>query len=65
MLGLSVITILPVLWAFYRVRPIAAFLMAPYAAWLCFAAALNYQFIAQNPGGGDRAEPEAAVEVVF
>lgn len=64
-LGLGVITVLPVLWAFYRVRPVAAYLMVPYVAWLCFASVLNYQFIAENPGGGERAEPEAAVEVVF
>ena len=64
-LGLGVVTILPVLWAFYRVRPVAAFLMVPYFGWLCFASVLNYQFIVENPSGGDRTQPEAAVEVVL
>jgi benzodiazapine receptor len=36
--------------AFWRVRPAAAVLMLPYLAWLCFAATLNYQIDALNPG---------------
>ncbi len=64
-LGLGVITILPVLWGFYRVRPVAAWLMAPYFAWLCFATVLNYQFLAENPGGGERKDTAPAVEVVL
>ena len=62
-LGLGVVTLLPVIWAFFRVRPIAAYLLVPYFGWLCFASALNYQFIAENPDGGARQESGAAVEV--
>lgn len=34
---------------FSRIRRVAALLMLPYLAWLCFAAFLNYQIIALNP----------------
>mgnify|MGYP004499923355 CR=1 FL=1 len=33
-----------------KVRPAAGWLMLPYLAWLCFAAALNWQILALNPG---------------
>jgi len=35
--------------AFGRVRRSAAYLMLPYLAWLCFAAALNYDYMRLNP----------------
>ncbi|WP_164117741.1 TspO/MBR family protein [Sphingorhabdus sp. Alg239-R122] len=34
---------------FGRIRPLAAWLMVPYLAWLCFAAILNKQFDELNP----------------
>jgi len=37
-------------FAFGRVRTTAAWLMAPYLAWLCFAGALNWETIRLNPG---------------
>jgi len=37
-------------YLFARIRKGAALLMLPYLAWLCFAAALNYQFMVLNPG---------------
>lgn len=37
---------------FGRIRPLAAWLMVPYLAWLCFAAVLTYQIIGLNPDGG-------------
>lgn len=36
-------------FAFRLVRPAAAWLMVPYLAWLCFAAALNYDYLRLNP----------------
>ena len=36
--------------AIRRFRPVAALLLLPYLAWLCFAAALNYQIGKLNPG---------------
>lgn len=47
-----VVSLLVVIWAFYRVRKIAALLLVPYLAWTMFATVLNYQFIAENPEGG-------------
>lgn len=64
-LGCAVVTLVPVLWAFWRVRPLAMYLLLPYFAWACFASALNYQFIVENPDGGDRSQSGAAVEVTL
>jgi tryptophan-rich sensory protein len=36
---------------FARVRPAAAWLMAPYLAWLAFATYLNFEIWRLNPGG--------------
>lgn len=49
----------------FRVRRVAGLLLLPYLAWLCFAAALNYQFIAENPDGGQRGIDGAATKVEF
>lgn len=51
--GLVVIAILWVLiaftaYAFYRVRPIAGYLLLPYLLWVSFATYLNYQFWVLN-----------------
>ena len=62
-LGCAVVTLLPLLWSFFRVRKIAAYMLVPYFAWVCFASALNYQFIVANPDGGALDESGAAVEV--
>lgn len=37
-------------YLFRRIRPPAALLLLPYLAWLCFAAALNYEIGRLNPG---------------
>lgn len=34
---------------FWRIRPQAALLLAPYLAWVLFATVLNWQFLAANP----------------
>ena len=36
--------------AFWRIRPLAGALLAPYLAWLVYAAALNYRVWQLNPG---------------
>ena len=51
--------------AFYRVRPRAAFLLAPYLAWVLFATLLNWQFLAQNPDADGRPSSRAAVRVTL
>jgi benzodiazapine receptor len=45
LLGLIVATIA----AFARVRKLAAWLLVPYLAWVCFATALNYSVWQRNP----------------
>ncbi|KPF56735.1 CrtK protein [Novosphingobium sp. AAP1] len=54
------------LYLFWRVRPAAGWLLAPYLAWVCFAAFLNFQFIQANPGAdGAMAPAPAAVHIDF
>jgi tryptophan-rich sensory protein len=62
-LGVSVASLLIALALVWRVRRVAALLLLPYLAWLCFASALNYQFITANPDGGDRDASGAATRV--
>ena len=51
-LGFGVVSLLIAMALVFRVRRAAAALLLPYFAWLCFASALNYQFIVANPDGG-------------
>ena len=37
---------------FWRIRPLAGWLMVPYLAWLILAASLNAAIEALNPGAG-------------
>ncbi|WP_374527346.1 TspO/MBR family protein [Novosphingobium sp.] len=61
--ALDVVVIVTVI-LFFRVRPLAAWLMLPYLAWCLFATTLNWQFLEANPGadGTDGGEPVATVE---
>jgi benzodiazapine receptor len=47
---LLIVLILATIIAFWRIRRDAAMLMAPYLAWVCFAAALNFTLWRSNPG---------------
>lgn len=51
------------IWLFARVRTLAAWLLAPYLAWVLFAALLNYQFLAMNPDADGKPGPEATVRI--
>lgn len=62
-LGGAIVTLLAVIWAFWRVRKVAAYLLLPYLAWVLFATALNYQFIAENPEGGSIEAPTERFEL--
>ena len=62
-LGFGVASLAVALALVWRVRRAAALLLLPYLAWLCFASALNYQFIAENPDGGNRGSNGAATKV--
>jgi tryptophan-rich sensory protein len=62
-LGYGVASLLIALALIWRVRRVAGLLLLPYLAWLCFAGALNYQFIAANPDGGPSASSGAETRV--
>ncbi|MBC2668362.1 TspO/MBR family protein [Novosphingobium piscinae] len=49
--------------AFWRVRPTAALMLAPYLAWVLFASVLNWQFIQLNPGADGAAAAPAVTRV--
>ena len=53
-LGIGIGSLAVAMALVFRVRRMAAALLLPYFAWLCFAAVLNYQFITINPDGGAR-----------
>jgi tryptophan-rich sensory protein len=65
LLLIVVIILLAVLAAFLflRIRPVAALLMLPYLAWLCFAAALNYEIGRLNPEGGRVAPAPSSADI--
>lgn len=46
-----------------RVRGTAALLMLPYLAWLCFAAALNYRIMIDNPNAAQLAPAAARTDI--
>lgn len=62
-LGFGIVSLVVVLALVQRVRRVAAALLLPYLAWLCFAGVLNYQFILANPDGGPRGATGAQTRV--
>ncbi len=62
-LGYGVISLVIALALVWRVRRAAGLLLLPYLAWLCFASALNFQFIAANPDGGPKGASGAETRV--
>jgi len=52
-LGLLVaidVAVIATVAVFRKVRPLAAWLLLPYLAWVMFATLLNWQFLSANPG---------------
>lgn len=47
----------------WKIRPLVSLLLVPYLAWLCFAAALNFQIVALNPGADTLAPPGASADI--
>lgn len=47
----------------WKVRPVAGMLLLPFAGWVVFAAALNYQFMALNPAADGMAGSGAAQRI--
>ena len=62
-LGIVVVSLLVVIALFWKVRRLAALLLLPYLAWVCFASLLNYEFLRLNPDA-DGAPADGAVERV-
>ena len=51
---------------FFRIRRLAGWLMVPYAAWILFAAVLNWQFLKMNPDADGATIPaDGSVERVL
>lgn len=48
---------------FWRIRPVAALLMLPYLAWLCFAAMLNFSIDRLNPNAETLNNPVARTHI--
>lgn len=63
MLFAAIATLLVVMFAFLRVRKLAAALLVPYLLWICFATVLNSAFITENPDAVGATNSGAAVEV--
>lgn len=59
------VTLVLVIWAFWRVRRLAGLLLLPYLAWVLFATALNYQFLQLNPDGGMDASNGASQRIAI
>ncbi len=50
-------------FAFGRIRPLAAWLLVPYLAWLATASALNWQIDRLNPHAETLASPPASTQI--
>ncbi len=57
-----VVTLLITIGFFWKVRQLAAVLLLPYLAWICFATLLNYEFLRLNPDLDGVADPNRAVQ---
>jgi tryptophan-rich sensory protein len=62
-LGVMIVLTAIMVLLFRRVRPVAAALVLPYFAWICFASVLNYQFLSMNPEADGAQGSGAAVRV--
>jgi tryptophan-rich sensory protein len=62
-IGVAAVLLIVAIALFWRVRRVAALLLLPYLAWVCFAGALNYAFIEANPDGGVRGATGAETRV--
>jgi len=59
------IAVLVTVLLFWRVRRGAALLLLPYLAWVCFATALNWQFLQLNPDADGMPTGNAVTRVQF
>ncbi len=57
------VLVLATTFAFGRIRPLAAWLLVPYLAWLVIATALNWQIDRLNPDAETLASPPASTQI--
>ncbi len=50
---------------FGGIRPLAAWLMTPYLAWICFAAALNHDYDRLNPNAEQLVPGKTTTQIAF
>lgn len=60
---LIVLSLLVVIALFWKVRRLAALMLIPYLAWVCFATLLNYEFLQLNPDADGGSSGEAVERV--
>ncbi|MXO90673.1 TspO/MBR family protein [Pontixanthobacter aquaemixtae] len=61
----AVVTAIIVIALFWRVRQLAALMLVPYLAWLCFATLLNYEFLKLNPDADGQETTQAVQRIEF
>jgi translocator protein len=64
LIGAIFVAALATTLVFARIRPVAAWLMVPYLAWLCFAAALNNDIRRANPDAEQLVPGFASTQIV-
>ena len=64
-IGLMVLAIIATIVLFARVRTTAAWLLAPYLAWVVFAGVLNWQFLELNRNADGKQVSGAAVRIAI
>jgi benzodiazapine receptor len=62
-IAVMALSLLAVIVAFARVRPLAAWLLVPYLAWVLFASVLNWQVLELNPAADGMAGDATVVRV--
>jgi tryptophan-rich sensory protein len=65
LIGVLALLVLVTILLFRKIRPLAAWLLVPYLAWVLFASLLNYEFLRANPDADGRINSGAATRVVI
>lgn len=62
LLAVVIVLVVITIALFWRVRKVAALMLVPYLAWICFATLLNYEFLRLNPDADGVDDPTRAVQ---